>query len=497
MPSLGADMEEGILLEWLTKPGASVHRGDVVAVVETPKSAVEVETFEDGVVRDLLVDEGQTVPVGTVLATLAPAGEAAAPLAVPAGAPAPVAGAAPPVVEAAPPVVEAAPPVVEAAPPVVEAAPPVVATVPAALGAPTTAPPVAPAPARPPAPPLRHRARQLGVDLGAVRGTGPGGSLTRADVERAARGGPPRRRVTPFARRLAEQAGIDLADVVGTGTSGAVRAQDVRRALLRGPAPAPAPHAPTPRAATHRATRPGVTEAGATEAGATEAGATGGRATDMRRSIAALMSRSNREIPHYHLTLTIDVQAAVDWVHARNRELPMGHQLVPAALLLLATARAAREVPELNGYWVDDEFHPAESVDLGLILSLRGGGLLVPTITAADRLDVESTMERVRELTSRARAGRLRGSDLAPPTISVSNLGDQGADSVAGVIYPPQVALVGFGAVRQRPWAVDGLLGVRPLVTATLSGDHRATDGSTGARLLRVVDRLLQRPEEL
>ena len=458
MPSLGADMEEGILLEWLTRPGASVHRGDVVAVVETPKSAVEVETFEDGVVSDLLVDEGQTVPVGTVLATLAPVGEAPSP--------------------------------------VVEAPPPVVIPPPAVVPAPST--PIVPAARRgahPPAPPLRHRAHQLGVDLGAVRGTGPDGSVTRADVERAARVGAPRRRVTPLARRLAEQAGIDIAGVVGTGTSGAVRADDVRRALVRPPAPPVAPHTheppepPVPRALT---TEPGTPEPRAPETRAGEA-----RATDMRRSIAALMSRSNREIPHYHLTLTIDVQAAVDWVHARNRELPMGRQLVPAALLLLATARAAREVPELNGYWVDDGFRPAEDVDLGLILSLRGGGLLVPTIAGADRLDIESTMARIRELTTRARAGRLRGSDLAPPTISVSNLGDQGADSVAGVIYPPQVALVGFGAVRQRPWAVDGLLGVRSLVTATLSGDHRATDGSTGARLLRVVDRLLQRPEEL
>jgi pyruvate dehydrogenase E2 component (dihydrolipoamide acetyltransferase) len=473
MPSLGADMEEGILLEWLTKPGASVHRGDVVAVVETPKSAVEVETFEDGVVRDLLVGEGQTVPVGTVLATLGPPAEAA------------VAGATPPVVEAPPAAVEAAPPVVRAAPRVVAPAP----------GPLQPAPPVL-APAahevRPPAPPLRHRARQLGVDLGAVHGTGPAGSVTRADVERAALGGaPPRRRVTPLARRLAERGGLDLAGVVGTGTSGAVRADDVRRALARPPAPGPgAARTAYAEPAAARAAAPRAHE----EPGPAPTGPAG---TDMRRSIAALMSRSNREIPHYHLTLTIDVQAAVDWVHARNRELPMGEQLVPAALLLLAAARAVREVPELNGSWVDDGFRPADRVDLGLILSLRGGGLLVPTITDADHLDVAAMMARIRELTRRARAGRLRGSDLTPPTISVTNLGDQGADTVAGVIYPPQVGLVGFGTVRPRPWAVDGLLGVRSLVTATLSGDHRATDGSTGARLLRVVDRLLQRPEEL
>jgi pyruvate dehydrogenase E2 component (dihydrolipoamide acetyltransferase) len=356
------------------------------------------------------------------------------------------------------------------------------------------------------------------VDLTTVRGTGPDGTVTRADVEAAAHadveaaaraGHPTRRRVTPLARRLAAQAGLDLGDVVGTGALGAVRADDVRAVLAHRVGPDGAPSAPVPAGepGAGRTPEPSVgapvgagrdaTAAAGDGAGRTGPGRGPATTTDMRRSIAALMSRSNREIPHYHLTLTIDVQTAVDWVHARNRELPMGEQLVPAALLLLAAARAAREVPELNGFWVDDGFRPADRVDLGLILSLRGGGLLVPTITDADRLDAPGMMARVKELTRRARAGRLRGSDLTPPSLSVTNLGEQGADTVAGVIYPPQVALVGFGTVRPRPWAVDGLLGVRSLVTATLSGDHRATDGSTGARLLRAVDRLLQRPEEL
>jgi pyruvate dehydrogenase E2 component (dihydrolipoamide acetyltransferase) len=217
----------------------------------------------------------------------------------------------------------------------------------------------------------------------------------------------------------------------------------------------------------------------------------------MRQSIAALMTTSNREVPHYHLTHTIDLHAALEWMRARNRELPVEERLVPSALLLVAAARAARAVPELNGHWVDGGFRPSASVDLGLILSLRRGGLLVPAIHDADTLGVGPMMAAVRELTRRARTGRLRGSDLVPPSITVSNLGDQGVESVHGVIFPPQVALVGFGAVSSRPWAVDGLLGVRPLVTATLAGDHRATDGAIGARLLRHLDTLLQRPEEL
>ena len=217
----------------------------------------------------------------------------------------------------------------------------------------------------------------------------------------------------------------------------------------------------------------------------------------MRQSIAALMTVSNREIPHYYLSTTVDLTAALEWMRARNRELPMERRLVPSALLLVAAARSARALPELNGHWVDDGFRPSATVDLGLILSLRRGGLLVPAIPRADTLSVVEMMAAMRELTTRARAGRLRGSDLAPPSITVSNLGDQGVETVLGVIYPPQVALVGFGAVSERPWAVDGLLGVRPLVTATLSGDHRATDGAVGARFLKHLDRLLQRPEEL
>ena len=217
----------------------------------------------------------------------------------------------------------------------------------------------------------------------------------------------------------------------------------------------------------------------------------------MRQSIAALMTVSNREIPHYYLSTTIDMTAALDWTRRRNRELSVEERLVPSALLLVAAARSARAVPDLNGHWVDGRFRASETVDLGLILSLRRGGLLVPAISGADTLSVPEMMAAMRELTTRARAGRLRGSDLAPPSITVSNLGEQGVESVLGVIYPPQVALVGFGAVSERPWAVDGMLGVRPLVTATLAGDHRASDGAIGARYLKNIDRLLQRPEEL
>ena len=217
----------------------------------------------------------------------------------------------------------------------------------------------------------------------------------------------------------------------------------------------------------------------------------------MRRAIARLMTRANRDIPHYYLSTTVDMAVSMDWLHDHNRRGPMAERLLPAALLLKAAALAAREVPALNGFWTDDRFTAGEGVHLGVAVSLRGGGLIAPVLHGADTLDLPALMGALKDLVTRARTGRLRGSEVSDATLTVTNLGDQGVETVFGVIHPPQVALVGFGRVADRPWAVDGLLGVRPVVTVTLSADHRATDGAVGARYLTAVDRLLQKPEEL
>lgn len=217
----------------------------------------------------------------------------------------------------------------------------------------------------------------------------------------------------------------------------------------------------------------------------------------MRETIGRLMARSKREVPHYYLSTTVDLARATSWMQERNRDLPVSERLVSAALLLKATALAARAHPELNGFWVDDAFVPGPGVHLGVAISLRGGGLVAPAVHDADTLTVDQLMAAVRDLVARARAGRLRGSEMSDPTLTVTNLGDRGVESVYGVIYPPQVALVGFGRVVDRPWAVDGMLAVRPVVSLTLAADHRATDGFSGARMLATVDELLQRPEDL
>ena len=458
MPVLGADMDEGTVLEWLVKPGDEVHKGDVIAVIDTAKSAIEVESFSAGTIDRLVVGVGETVPVGTVLATLAePGGERAAPA-------------------------------------------PAARREEHAPGEPVkAAQPVPPAPAlHPVSPVIRHRARELGIDLATVHGTGPGGAITRADVEHVAAAphpaaAPPptgtgpklprsrqkpgpqagRRRVTPLARRLAAELGVDLTAVTGTGSAGAIREADVRLAGATGqPAPPTAVTAPAARTAEDRT-------------------------QSMRQAIARLMARSKREIPHYYVSNKADMARALSWLHDRNRERDVSQRLVPAALLLKAAALAARQVPQLNGYWVDEAFRPADAVHLGVAISIRGGGLLTPAIHDAADLQVGELMARMRDLVTRARNGRLRGAELTDATITVTNLGDQGVESVYGVIYPPQVALVGFGRITDRPVAVGGLVGARPVVITTLAADHRATDGYTGARYLTTISDLLQQPEEL
>lgn len=419
MPSLGADMDSGTLLEWLKEPGQPVHRGEALAVVDTDKAAIEIESFQDGVLDTVLVEPGTRVAVGTPLATLRTAGE-------------PV---------------------------------------------PTPAPVEHPHRPRPPGPPLRHHAAELGVALEEVTGTGPGGEVTRHDVEAAAARAAEhaavpwdgyRPRVSPYARRLADELGVELAEVTGTGPGGAVRAEDVRAAAAPTVAPSPAP-SPVPSRAP----------------------------SSDRAVVAARMSRSKREIPHYYVATTVDLHALTSWLTRTNRDRAVSERIVPAAALLRATALAARAMPQLNGFWKDDAFVPGDGVHLGVAVSVRHGALVAPALHDADGLALPDLMRALRDLVTRARAGRLTRAELTGPTLTVTDLGDQGVEEVIGVIQPPQVALVGIGRVVERPWAVDGLLGVRPVVRVTLSGDHRATDGYTGARFLATVEELLQKPEEL
>jgi pyruvate dehydrogenase E2 component (dihydrolipoamide acetyltransferase) len=168
-----------------------------------------------------------------------------------------------------------------------------------------------------------------------------------------------------------------------------------------------------------------------------------------------------------------------------------------SALLIRAVALAVREVPEVNGFCIDGTFKPGDGIHVGVAISLRQGGLVNPAIHDVDKKTLDEVMENMLDLVNRARAGHLRSSELSDGTITVTNLGDQGVESVFGVIYPPQVALVGFGKIVERPWAAGGMLGVRPTIVASLAADHRVSDGHRGGRFLIAIDRFLQEPQKL
>jgi pyruvate dehydrogenase E2 component (dihydrolipoamide acetyltransferase) len=380
LPSMGADMDEGKLLEWKVKPGDAVKRGQVVAVVDTSKAAVDVESWEEGTVHRLVVEPGETVPVGAVLALFLAPGESA----------------------------EAA---AEWTPPEVPKARE--ARAPAALAG-STAPPA-----------------------------------------------PGRRRVSPAARRRAEELGVALDGVAGTGPDGAVTLEDIERA-------------------------------------AREAVQPKDRTAEMRKAIAAAMSRSKREIPHYYLTEAVPLQRATTWLARQNEARPVTERLLLAVVFLKAVAVALKGFPELNGLYRDGAFEPSGPVHVGVAISLRQGGLIAPAIHHVADKSLEQLMTDLTDLVSRARAGSLRSSEMSDPTITVTNLGEQGVQTVLGVIYPPQVALVGFGRVVEQPWVIGGgTVGALPVVTASLAADHRVSDGHRGGLFLAALREVLQQPESL
>jgi pyruvate dehydrogenase E2 component (dihydrolipoamide acetyltransferase) len=383
MPALGADMEAGTLVEWLKKPGDAVTRGDIIAVVDTEKGAIEIEVFTDGVLDRTVVMPGEKVPVGTVLAIIRAVGEAP-------GAPATAA---------------------------------VPAAAPAAVSAPPTGPERIAPPSRGPSrarisPAARKAAEALHVDLSGVEGGGPGGSITVADVERAAAG----RRVAPE---------------------------------------------PPDRSAA------------------------------MRAAIGAAMARAKREIPHLYLATTVDLTRLLAWVGTENQRRPVTDRLLPVVLFVKAVAHACAEVPALNGFWTERGFAAGTGVHVGCAIALRGGGLVAPAIHDITGKTVDVLAREFADLVKRARSGGLRSSEMSDATITVTNLGDLGVESAYAIIYPPQVAIVAFGRIVERPWVIDGRIEPRSVISVSVSADHRAADGRQVGLFLAAIDRALQAPEAL
>jgi pyruvate dehydrogenase E2 component (dihydrolipoamide acetyltransferase) len=460
MPSLGADMAAGTLHEWCVKPGDSVKRGDVIAEVETDKGVIDVEIWEDGVIDKLLVEPGTEVTVGAVMAHIRAAGEAAPPA------------------ESAPPVEKVKPPQVMEEEPHPADHRPLVSPEPATNGKRLRVSPLA-----------RKRAAELGVDLARLKGSGPGGAISMEDVEAAVTKAQPaaaeRARISPVARKMAADLGVDPSTLAGTGPRGTISKVDIERAATgQATAKAPEPPAPAPPPPKPAAEPPAKKAPVDFQSG-------------MRRAIAAAMAKSNREIPHYYLETHIDMTRALDWLEAENLKRSIKDRILPVVLLVKATAKALAAVPQLNGFWVDDELQMSEAIHIGFAVALRQGGLVTPAIHHADLKSLDELMVDVRDVIMRTRAGRLRSSDLMDSTVTLTNLGDMGVEKVFGVIYPPQVALVGFGKVMEQPWAQNGMLGIRRVVIATVAGDHRATDGRTGGQFLDVLNRQLQEVETL
>jgi pyruvate dehydrogenase E2 component (dihydrolipoamide acetyltransferase) len=279
-----------------------------------------------------------------------------------------------------------------------------------------------------------------------------------------------RTRISPAARARAARLAIDPAGAQGTGPQGEITLDDVVRLASKSALPAIAPTATSSGAVAH---------------------------DGMRNAIAASMSRSKREIPHYYLQLAMDFQPAASWLAAFNQSRPPPERILTAAMLIKAVARAAAEKRGFSGYFAADVFAPAVPVHVGVAIALRGGGLVAPAILEADRKPVATIMHELQDLVTRVRAGHMRSSEISSPTITVTSLGDEGAETVYPIIYPPQVAIVGFGSVLERPWVVEGRIEARPVLNLTLAADHRVTDGRQGAQFLTLVRDWLSRPGEL
>ena len=384
LPSLGSDMDAGTLVEWLIAPGDNVHRGDVVAVIETQKGAIEIECYEEGIVHALLVEPGTKMPVGASLAVLLEPGETA-------------------------------PDDTTVATPTA-AAPILAADTPNAPPKPAMVPPPGTVAASPAA---RLRARELKLDLKEISGSFPGGAVVLADVNAAA--------------------DRSAADTAKTASS----------------------------------------------------------MDEMRAAIAASMTRSKQTIPHFYLSHTIDVQPAMDWLQEHNKNVRPADRMLLGAMFVRAAVKAAEETPVLNGHYIDGAFQASSQVNAAFAVALRGGGLVAPALIDAHTMSLSRTMAGIRDLVTRARSGKLRSSEMTCGTITISGLGETGSEAMAGIIFPPQVALVCMGAPQLRPWLVNGEVVPRHVVTLTLSVDHRVSDGRLAAKFIAEFEQRITNPSSL
>jgi len=450
MEALSPTMEEGRLVKWLKNEGDPVAKGDVLAEVETDKAVMELTARGEGVLRARLVAEGDTRPVGELLAVIGAPDENIDALIkkAPAEAVTPSEPSSPPTeVPAASRRVEAAPAVTMASS---SAASPPAAPAPPARPAPAP-PPVPVAPAAPVAPP-------------AATASGNGGGRARS---------------SPLARRLASERGLDLGQLHGSGPGGRVIRRDIESAVAAAQAPAASAAAPSRTAPpAPRTSAPGDFE--------------DIPLTQIRKTIARRLAESIGPVPTFYLTADFDLTSVRE---LRTRMIALGDEYKVSYndILLKAIATALSQHPEVNAHWLGDSMRRHHRVHLGMAVAVEDG-LITPIIADADRKRISEIARESRELAKRARERKLAPEEYTGATATVSNLGMFGIDEFTAIINPPEVAIFAVGAVADVPVVVDGALAVRTRVRITMSCDHRAVDGATGARFMQTLRRLIENP---
>lgn len=479
MPKFEMTQETGTVGTWLKAEGDAVRKGEAILEIETDKVSMEVEAPADGTLRGISAKAGQVVPVGQPIAFVLRAGEvwteqASAPAQPPAE---------PASVAAAEPQREPAPAV--SAPQQVAAAGQTHAAVAAS--------------------PLAARmAVDLGIDLAAVTGSGPHGQVTKRDIEAhlrtaesapAAQNGHSPVRAVPAARRLARELGVDLAAVRGSGPGGRVQSADVR-AFTAQQDQAPVATPATRVFGTATAATPPVVSAPAAPA---PAGAPAIRRmvplTSLRRTIAERMTSSVREAPQFTVAVDADMGRALaiveDLKAGGAKDQP---RITLTVLLIKACAWALARHPEANSAFVDGQIAEWDEVNVGVATAIDAG-LIVPVVRGADRLGMRAIASQLADLATRAREGKLKLDDLQGGTFTLSNLGMFGIDRFTAILNPPQATILAVGRTSKRAVVTeDDRIEVRPLSTLTLTADHRVLDGASAARFLATIQRALEHP---
>ena len=450
MPQLGYDMREGTIVRWLKEEGEDVTRGEIIAEIETDKAVVEFSPTTGGVLRRIVAGAGDIVPVGQLIAVIGDADEALPDeLTAPAS---PVAAAEQ--VPATPAPAPVPTPVAESPPAVPEGE--------------VRASPIA-----------RRLAREQGVDLANLTGSGPGGRIVEADVLAAAAvmSAPGGVLASPLARRLAREGGIDLSSLTGSGPGGRIVEADVLAASA-------APAAETPAPAPAEAAAPAALAGDQVQL------------SRMRQTIARVTSDSKREAPHFYVASDIDMSKAMDLRRDINDQVDPDSRVSVNDLIVKASALAIGRHPKFNSFFRDAYLQMNPSINVGIAIALESG-LIVPGIPGCEGKTLAEIAVDSCDLAARATSGTLRAEEYTGTTYSVSNLGMFGVDSFTAIIYPPHAAILAVGAVKEQPVVRSGEITIAQIMKATLSVDHRVADGAEAAQFLSEIKRLLENPVSL